>query len=209
MLPTSTGVESATSWSPVGWHIQLRHRGRLITLSIWTDRPEQIYHRRYISWHAPNKDSNQHAQADESSLAAPRNSAFLVIQSASSDDSDWTAQMCRLIWIFATGTSKGKLQHICCRSMSKLFDFNENIVGTHLKHLNEALKWVPTMCIFEETKEKYTLLLKKKEVPYLEPRMLPSRLPFNVTYIISSKVWLLFPSKDLQCCRFSNSIGPY
>ena len=28
MLPTSTGVEPATSWSPVGRRIQLSHRGR-------------------------------------------------------------------------------------------------------------------------------------------------------------------------------------
>ena len=30
MLPTSAGVEPATSWSPVGRRIQLSHRGRLI-----------------------------------------------------------------------------------------------------------------------------------------------------------------------------------
>ena len=30
MLPTSVGVESATSWSPVGWRIQLSHWGWLI-----------------------------------------------------------------------------------------------------------------------------------------------------------------------------------
>ena len=30
MLPTSVGVEPATSWSPVGRHIQLSHRGRLL-----------------------------------------------------------------------------------------------------------------------------------------------------------------------------------
>ena len=29
MLPTSAGVEPATSWSPVGRHIQLSHRGQL------------------------------------------------------------------------------------------------------------------------------------------------------------------------------------
>ena len=28
MLPTLAGVEPAISWSPVGWHIQLSHRGR-------------------------------------------------------------------------------------------------------------------------------------------------------------------------------------
>ena len=32
MLPTSVGVEPATSWSTVGRHIQLRHRGRQL---IW------------------------------------------------------------------------------------------------------------------------------------------------------------------------------
>ena len=31
MLPTSAGVEPATSWSPVGQRIQLSHRGRLTT----------------------------------------------------------------------------------------------------------------------------------------------------------------------------------
>ena len=30
MLPTSAGVEPATSWSPVGRRIQLSHRGRLV-----------------------------------------------------------------------------------------------------------------------------------------------------------------------------------
>ena len=30
MLPTSAGVEPATSWSPVGRCIQLSHRGRVI-----------------------------------------------------------------------------------------------------------------------------------------------------------------------------------
>ena len=29
MLPTSAGVEPATSWSPVGRRIQLSHRGQL------------------------------------------------------------------------------------------------------------------------------------------------------------------------------------
>ena len=29
MLPTSARVEPATSWSPVGWRIQLSHQGRL------------------------------------------------------------------------------------------------------------------------------------------------------------------------------------
>ena len=28
MLPTSAGVEPATSWSPVGWRIQMSHQGR-------------------------------------------------------------------------------------------------------------------------------------------------------------------------------------
>ena len=28
MLPTSAGVEPATSWSPVGWRIQMSHRGQ-------------------------------------------------------------------------------------------------------------------------------------------------------------------------------------
>ena len=32
MLPTSAGVEPATSWSPVGWRIQLSHRGRLFLI---------------------------------------------------------------------------------------------------------------------------------------------------------------------------------
>ena len=31
MLPSSAGVEPATSWSPVGWRIQLSHRGQLLT----------------------------------------------------------------------------------------------------------------------------------------------------------------------------------
>ena len=30
MLPTSAGVEPATSWSPAGRRIQLSHRGRLL-----------------------------------------------------------------------------------------------------------------------------------------------------------------------------------
>ena len=36
MLPTSEGVEPATSWSPVGWRIQLSHRATN-TVSVWTD----------------------------------------------------------------------------------------------------------------------------------------------------------------------------
>ena len=32
MLPTSVGVEPATSWSPVGRHIQLSHQGRRVTM---------------------------------------------------------------------------------------------------------------------------------------------------------------------------------
>ena len=32
MLPTSAGIEPATSWSPVGRRIQLSHRGRLLAL---------------------------------------------------------------------------------------------------------------------------------------------------------------------------------
>ena len=33
MLPTSAGVEPATSWSPVGRRIQLSHRGRQISIN--------------------------------------------------------------------------------------------------------------------------------------------------------------------------------
>ena len=36
MLPTSAGVEPATSWSPVGRRIQLSHRGRQAFLGIYT-----------------------------------------------------------------------------------------------------------------------------------------------------------------------------
>ena len=36
MLPTSAGVEPATSWSPVGRRIQLSHRGRLTTTTATT-----------------------------------------------------------------------------------------------------------------------------------------------------------------------------
>ena len=32
MLLTSAGVEPATSWSPVGWHIQLSHRGQVYSI---------------------------------------------------------------------------------------------------------------------------------------------------------------------------------
>ena len=35
MLPTSAGVEPATSWSSVGRRIQLSHRGRLSLYSIY------------------------------------------------------------------------------------------------------------------------------------------------------------------------------
>ena len=37
MLPTSAGVEPATSWSPVGRRIQLSHRGR----HFWVDRKKK------------------------------------------------------------------------------------------------------------------------------------------------------------------------
>ena len=36
MLPTSAGVEPATSWSPVGRRIQLSHQGRLTTTTAAT-----------------------------------------------------------------------------------------------------------------------------------------------------------------------------
>ena len=36
MLPTSAGVEPATSWSPVGRRIPLSHRGRPMKLSVET-----------------------------------------------------------------------------------------------------------------------------------------------------------------------------
>ena len=57
MLPTSAGVEPATSWSPVGRRIQLSHRGRLLSILVivstkfyisqsphrttWCERPTQ------------------------------------------------------------------------------------------------------------------------------------------------------------------------
>ena len=40
MLPTSAGVEPATSWSPVGRRIQLSHRGRLDQCEIWLLLPK-------------------------------------------------------------------------------------------------------------------------------------------------------------------------
>ena len=46
------------------------------------------------------------AVKSESSLSAWRNIAALSIQNAHSEDSDQTAQKCRLIWIFAGCTSE-------------------------------------------------------------------------------------------------------
>ena len=47
MLPTSAGVEPATSWSPVGRRIQLSHRGRLGIMlersEIHTTEGKQVY----------------------------------------------------------------------------------------------------------------------------------------------------------------------
>ena len=41
MLPTSAGVEPATSWSPVGRRIQLSHRGR--HLCSWNEYPQHMF----------------------------------------------------------------------------------------------------------------------------------------------------------------------
>ena len=41
ILPTSVGVEPATSWSPVGRHIQMSHRGRPTEGREW---PQKIFH---------------------------------------------------------------------------------------------------------------------------------------------------------------------
>ena len=41
MLPTSAGVEPATSWSPVGRRIQLSHRGRQVAEWRWNDSHDQ------------------------------------------------------------------------------------------------------------------------------------------------------------------------
>ena len=53
MLPTSAGVEPATSWSPVGRRIQLSHRGRhqedLNTLERWESDWQMSFHRVHIS----------------------------------------------------------------------------------------------------------------------------------------------------------------
>ena len=49
MLPTSAGVEPATSWSPVGRRIQLSHRGRLFKANnVFSKRFVKIY----ILWYA-------------------------------------------------------------------------------------------------------------------------------------------------------------
>ena len=43
VLPTSAGVEPATSWSPVGRRIQLSHRGTdIICLSINETKVEEL-----------------------------------------------------------------------------------------------------------------------------------------------------------------------
>ena len=59
LLPTSAGVEPATSWSPVGRRIQLSHRGRHgdielstlnmgISYNVMASKPSSIYKIKYI-----------------------------------------------------------------------------------------------------------------------------------------------------------------
>ena len=44
MLPTSTGVEPVTSWSPVGRRIQLSHRGRQVVLLEYPQRANELFY---------------------------------------------------------------------------------------------------------------------------------------------------------------------
>ena len=62
------------------------------------------------------------AQSDQSSLSAWRNFASLAIQNASSEDSDQTARMRRLIWIFA-GRTCPKLRFLTLRPIHFALNF--------------------------------------------------------------------------------------
>ena len=110
MLPTSTEVEPATSWSPVGRHIQLSHRGRKHT----------FYHVR------PKTQISLHSCTVwlEFWLSAWRNFASLTNKNKPSEDSDQTARMRRLIWIFARHTCPKvlflTLRHKCQSYLQKL-----------------------------------------------------------------------------------------
>ena len=76
----------------------------------------------YLLTHAPNEDSDQlrmRAAWSESSLSAWRNFASLAIQNAPSEDSDQTARMRSLIWIFAEAHVR---RYVFCRC--GLFFFN-------------------------------------------------------------------------------------
>ena len=49
MLPTSAGVEPATSWSPVGRRIQLSHRGRQASEMHWVFRGFNILYLYFVA----------------------------------------------------------------------------------------------------------------------------------------------------------------
>ena len=64
MLPTSAGVEPATSWSPVGRRIQLSHRGRNIYLSgyLHTHSVQNLLHGKVTVTDEDNKTMFSHVQ---------------------------------------------------------------------------------------------------------------------------------------------------
>ena len=58
----------------------------------------------YLLTYAPNEDQIRLRIRSETSVSAWRNFASFACQKAPSEDSDQTARMCRLIWIFAGRT---------------------------------------------------------------------------------------------------------
>ena len=72
--------------------------------------------RKHSFWHVRSKRTHisrrTNAVRSETSLSAWRNLASLAIQNAPSEDSDQTARMRRLIWIFTKRTSEGTFSDV-------------------------------------------------------------------------------------------------
>ena len=109
-------------------------------------------------------------QPDQSSLSSWRNFTSMTIQNASSEDSDQTAQMRRLIWIFA-GCTCWKVHSLMLLLIWRIIwcmsEFNEHrfrVLSFHFIEHNKLLKFAKKQLSVKILRVKLAVRLKKQSV---------------------------------------------
>ena len=165
MLPTSTGVEPAISWSPVGRRIQLSHRGRLhhsVMLTFGISLPEEDIDLPKLYW-IPKLHKNPYTQRYIAGSAKcstkPLSQILTRILTADKEglqkycDTAYARSGVNQMWILTN--SKELLENLKAQSLYyvnsiKSFDFSTLYTTIPHDKLTSKLKAIINQCFFHK-----------------------------------------------------------